>query len=229
MAQHFRTAFNGFNKEDVVRYLEYINNKHQNQVNQLNTEMEELRACQEENDSSSQNLTVQNLETQNQELRTQLDVLEGCNVELRTQLDALEGCNVELSAQKDALETRCAELAAQKEALETRCAKLTAQLENAPKAQEPVSALAWDSRELDAYRQAERIQKEARDRVELVYFQANHVLTEANAKLDHAAGDMTALVDQVMQQITQLQIAVTSGKQTLQEAAALLTTIRPNR
>jgi len=41
--QNFRNAFNGFNKEDVVQYLEYINTKHNNQVNQLTTEMEELR------------------------------------------------------------------------------------------------------------------------------------------------------------------------------------------
>ena len=41
--QNFRTAFNGFHKEDVVRYLEYINSKHTNQINQLTAEAEELR------------------------------------------------------------------------------------------------------------------------------------------------------------------------------------------
>ena len=35
--QNFRSAFNGFNREDVVRYLEYINTKHTTQVNQLNS------------------------------------------------------------------------------------------------------------------------------------------------------------------------------------------------
>ena len=42
--QNFRSAFNGFNREDVVHYLEYINTKHTNQVNALTTEVEELRA-----------------------------------------------------------------------------------------------------------------------------------------------------------------------------------------
>ena len=42
--QNFRTAFNGFNREDVVHYLEYINTKHTNQVNQLTSEVETLRA-----------------------------------------------------------------------------------------------------------------------------------------------------------------------------------------
>ena len=41
--QNFRTAFNGFHKEDVVRDLEYINSKHTNQINQLTAEAEELR------------------------------------------------------------------------------------------------------------------------------------------------------------------------------------------
>ena len=42
--QNFRTAFNGFNREDVVRYLEYINNKHTTLVNQLSEENAALRA-----------------------------------------------------------------------------------------------------------------------------------------------------------------------------------------
>lgn len=42
--QNFRSAFNGFNREDVVRYLEYINNKHTTLVNQLNEENAALRA-----------------------------------------------------------------------------------------------------------------------------------------------------------------------------------------
>lgn len=43
--QNFRSAFNGFNREDVVHYLEYINTKHNNLVNQLTAENEELRAA----------------------------------------------------------------------------------------------------------------------------------------------------------------------------------------
>lgn len=42
--QNFRSAFNGFNREDVVHYIEFINNKHASQVNQLNTEIQSLRA-----------------------------------------------------------------------------------------------------------------------------------------------------------------------------------------
>ena len=42
--QNFRSAVGGFNREDVVRYIEYINNKHNSQINQLNTEIQTLQA-----------------------------------------------------------------------------------------------------------------------------------------------------------------------------------------
>ena len=38
--QHFRSAFNGFNRQDVVRYIEYLNNQHNAQVAQLNTQLQ---------------------------------------------------------------------------------------------------------------------------------------------------------------------------------------------
>lgn len=41
--QNFRSAFNGFNRQDVVQYIEYINNQHRSQLEQLNTQMQNLR------------------------------------------------------------------------------------------------------------------------------------------------------------------------------------------
>lgn len=37
--QHFRSSFNGFNREDVVHYIEYLNNQHNSQLEQLNTQL----------------------------------------------------------------------------------------------------------------------------------------------------------------------------------------------
>ena len=34
----FRTAFRGFNREDVVRYIEYMNNQHKSQLEQARTQ-----------------------------------------------------------------------------------------------------------------------------------------------------------------------------------------------
>lgn len=41
-SRNFRSALNGFNREDVVRYIEYLNTKHTTLVNQLNSEKQSL-------------------------------------------------------------------------------------------------------------------------------------------------------------------------------------------
>ncbi len=41
--QSFRTAFRGFNREDVVNYIEYINNRYQAELSRLRTENQTLR------------------------------------------------------------------------------------------------------------------------------------------------------------------------------------------
>ena len=43
--QNFRSALGGFNREDVVRYIEYINNKHNAEITQLNTQLQNARAA----------------------------------------------------------------------------------------------------------------------------------------------------------------------------------------
>ena len=42
--QNFRKSLNGFNREDVVRYIEYMNNKHNSQIEQLNTQLQTAQA-----------------------------------------------------------------------------------------------------------------------------------------------------------------------------------------
>ena len=193
--QSFRSALNGFNREDVVHYLEYLNTKHSNQVNQLTAENESLRQQVEAlPDAESQRLLVASLEE------------------------------------------KCAELTRQLEQSQSRCAELEQQLEQfhcavpeqpAP-AQEPALSPSA-SEELEAYRRAERIEREAKERAELVYFQANSVLTEASARVDGISSDITEMADKVMTQLTQLQVAVSSSKQALQDASSIMGAIRPNK
>ena len=196
--QNFRSAFNGFNREDVVHYLEYINTKHSNQINQLTAENQELRASVQQPPVEDQSELVASLQAQ-------------C-AELTAQLEEEKNRNAELTGKLEALEIRCQELESQSEAAVPA---------------ETVSLLA--SEELEAYRRAERIEREARERAELVYFQANSVLTEASAKVDGISSDITDMADQVMRQLTQLQIAVSSSKQALQDASSIMSTIRPNK
>lgn len=43
--KHFRSAFNGFNRQDVVQYIEYLNNQHNAKVEQLNNQLRIAKAA----------------------------------------------------------------------------------------------------------------------------------------------------------------------------------------
>ena len=77
----FRSALNGFNREDVVQYIAYINNKHTSQVNQLTTEIQaltaELAQLRQQPDYSAELAESQakcaSLEQELEQLRSQTD------------------------------------------------------------------------------------------------------------------------------------------------------------
>ena len=55
--QQFRSSLNGFNREDVVGYIEYLNNFYTNQIQQLNNQLQAALAkapAQEETDLRAQ-------------------------------------------------------------------------------------------------------------------------------------------------------------------------------
>lgn len=182
--QNFRSALNGFNREDVVRYLEYLNTQHQNQLRQLTAEKEALQ--------------------------TQLDemlMLPQADPQLQEALDAV-------TRERDELRAKLEAQSAAEPAPETPG--------------EPAGLTGIAAEELEAYRRAERIERTAREKSELVYHQVSGILSQATEKMDTITGDLTAKADEVMEQLTQLQIAVSSSKQALQDAASLMNTIRPN-
>lgn len=189
-SQNFRTAFNGFNREDVVHYLEYLNARHQSQIQQLTAEAEELRerAAQQPEDSQRR---IAALEAENEELTRQLE-------QARQELE---------QAQQELEQAR---QPAEKE----------------PEPESPVPDIV--DPELSAYRRAEAVEYAAKRRAELIYHQANGVLTEATNKVEGLSDNITQMADQAMSQLTQLQVAVSGSKQTLQEVLAIMKAIRPN-
>lgn len=82
-AQNFRPAFNGFNREDVVHYIEYLNTKHTGAINQLKSEnqtladeLEALRATPDLTEECAQ-LQAENeaLQQQCQDLAAEIESL----------------------------------------------------------------------------------------------------------------------------------------------------------
>jgi len=91
-AQQFRSAFNGFNRQDVVQYIEYMTNKHKAQLEQLNTQLQNAR----------QEL-AQVAPAQDQQLKEQLDAALARCAALEAQL-AESGTPVAASSTSDELE-----------------------------------------------------------------------------------------------------------------------------
>ena len=193
--QNFRSAFNGFNRDDVVKYLEYINSRHHAQVNQLTGENEYLR---------------QQLEA--------AQAAPGAQEELQ-RLQAL------CASQQAELE----ELRAVRTAMEARCSGMERELEEAQRKAEDAQSTAQCgvAQELEAYRRAERMERQARERSEQIYRQTNSVLADATVQLEDATGGIFQLADQVMGQLEQLRSAVDRSKQALKNASDTMYAIRP--
>ena len=208
---NFRSSFNGFHREDVVHYIEYLNAKHTTEVNQLNAELEQLR---------SQNAVP----TDVAELQEQLAAAQEINDQLQAQIAELEErCGIMGEQEMEASEEG---EAAPAQNLEERCQELERQLEEARNSTAAASQYHF-TQELEAYRRAERAEREAKERAELVYRQANGALADATVKVDEAFFQIGELADKVSEQLSQLQQAVTVSRQALSDASASLYHIAP--
>ena len=181
--QKFRSALNGFNREDVASYLEYLNSKHTAQVNQLTSEADFLRSkLDAAQPDSCQSDVIAALEAERDALRTQLE-------EQKAYIATLE------------------------QALEA--ARLT-----------PAPTTGDD--ELEIYRRAERTERMARERADLIYRQTNGILNEASVRVNDMAQQVLPIADQILLQISNLQNTVNGAKQSLQDAVVIINTLRPD-
>jgi hypothetical protein len=117
------------------------------------------------------------------------------------------------------------QLQQQLEAAQARVAELEAQVA----AMEPMPAegASCTEQELEAYRRAEKVERQANERARMVYDQANAVLAEATAQAESASAHIGAIADQVTEQLKEYQQSVQSTKETFQQAVATLYAIRP--
>ncbi len=105
--QNFRSAFNGFRREDVVHYIEYMNNKHASQIEQLNSQILSLQAELSQAKSAS---------STNAQLESALDDAKARIAELE---EALTFCGNEQGASASKAEPTAEELEAYRRAERT--------------------------------------------------------------------------------------------------------------
>lgn len=203
---NFRSAFNGFNREDVVHYIEFLNTKHAAELSQMNSELDYLRTKEPQALPAPVN-TAELEDTIAQQAARIRELFDRCT-QLEADLAAAQANGTELAQQLDqqihSSEQEKAEMVQQQLSYKTRL-----------------------DEELEAYRRAERTERYARERAEQLYRQANGALADATAKVDDAAQQVSQMTDRVMAQLAQLQDAVVGSKQALRDAAATMYTIRP--
>ena len=200
--QLFRTAFNGFNRDDVVQYIEELNARHAAEVNQLNADLQylqdQLDALEASCPESDAPIMVETTNVDSglvNDLQAKLANAEAAAKTAKAQLDEQKAENLRLQVLLDAA------LARQNEAN--------------------------NNVELDTYRRAERVERDARNRAREVSDKANAALSNATNKVDETAIQISELTDAAMQQLKQLQLAISGSKQILRDTATALYAIRP--
>ena len=205
--QTFRSAFNGFHREDVVNHIAYMTTKHETLVKELRSENDTLR-------------------TELEELRARLDEDTAAQDRAAELEQALEGKDAELAALKEELETANQLLNEQAEQM----AALREELEEAKEAAAKPAAIEksanhWD--ELRAYRRAETAERQAKERVNDLYTSANTALRGAGATLGDTNAAFEALAEKFREDLVELMNAIETGRTALTTAADTLDTLRP--
>lgn len=178
--QNFRTAFHGFNREDVVRFLESATARHTAEVNQLRDDVvrleKELSALRER---------------QAPEASTE-------------ELEALRGENARLKAQVEELEAQLTE-------------------PEAPAGDQTN----WKDEELAAYRRAETVERQARNRAAQMHHRVNGLIADLAARMEGSKAEMTTAAEALGQALDQLQAALDGGQDVLTQGAVTLRAMEP--
>lgn len=227
--QNFRSAFNGFNREDVAHYLEFLNNRHVSEMNQLREEAERLRqqlAAFDPVEIAALRQQCADLEVQLDAANAEADAAMQRSAQLEQTLDAIhEKAEQQIAALEQ--EKTEAQLGAEQRiaVLEQELAAARQERDSAKEQHTAFQASAMQ--ELEAYRRAERAERMAKERAEQVYHQTRGVLDSATEKVDDASKQITGVSENVMAQLNLLQCAVSSSRLALQEAAAIMDSLRP--
>lgn len=215
---NFRSAFNGFNREDVVHYIEYLKSNHENQVRQLRADLAAAQRAEE--------LTEEQEEV---------------SADLQEQFAEQEAALTALNVEKDALAAKCAQLEAslatlyaEKDALAVKAAQLEAQLSNvsaerdaAVNAKPRVSP--YMEEELAAYRRAERVERLANERASAVYRKLRVALRDTTTQADQAVTNLDNITSQVNAQLTALRNSLSDSKYQLENSISSLDDICPKQ
>lgn len=233
--QNFRSAFHGFNRDDVVNYISFLTTKHENELNQLHTEMEQMQ--QELSDRQDVDLVSEmemaDLRDQLEQSQPQIQEKDEAIAQLRAQLQEKDETIAQLRDQLQEKDAAIAELRAQIQEKDAVITQLQAQqpADSAespavPALKQPGSANPYEW-ELSAYRRAERAERRAIERVGQMYAKAGSVLEETVTRLEQNTVAVDKMAEQIRDDLALLESAVAQTKNILTDSAAMVAQIDP--
>lgn len=212
---NFRSAFNGFNREDVVHYIQYLKSIHENQIRQLKADlalMQKESFLPEADDGKDEEIA---------QMQEQFEQQEAVLTALNTEKD-------ELLAKCSQLETTLSVLTTENKVLTTKTAQLEAQLvavtaerDAAVNAAKPVMSTYVED-ELAAYRRAERVERLAIERANSIYRKLQAALQNTAAQTDQAATNLDNISSQVSAQLSTLRNSLLDSKSYLEQSLGTL-------
>jgi predicted nucleic acid-binding Zn-ribbon protein len=197
---HFRAALNGFNREDVVAYIESSTREYEAQILTLNNEIRSLNTkLDEAQQELEQARDREILHQDSEELQDRISELEKENRALQDQI-------LELKSQDDAAGV------SNHEDSYTAQQDLSAPILPVGEVLPVDLAPSKDFSELElaAYRRAEMTERLARDRAQDVYRQVQSVFQNSGAKLDSRKSDLEIITKSIQTDVNQLMTLLSS-------------------
>lgn len=198
MIYRFRTSLHGFNREDVVSYIETSGREYEEELQKLRSANEGLRAqLQEATAAIAEAEQFRNAAQELEAARRRISALEGEKQGLMDQLADLEE---QLRAAQSAASERqpVAETAVQPDLSEPILPiETVVPAEIAPEKD-------YTELELAAYRRAEMAERMAKDRAQEVYRKVQSIFGNASARLDTGKADLDQMTRTIRDDVDQM-------------------------
>lgn len=194
----FRTAVSGFNRTDVVNYIESTSIEHQKALRKLTDERDKLAAenARLQVELAGLQKRLEQAQADNDALSGQVNALAQEGSDLAEQLKKSEEARQELLIRPAPQPEEPAEPAPQPEEPET---------ENEP--DEPVQEPSLTEKELTAYRRAEQTERNAAVRARRIYAQLSNLCEDARTRYMDSGEEIAALAADLSTGLSRLQDA----------------------
>lgn len=194
----FRTAVSGFNRTDVVDYIESTSIEHQKALRKLTDERDKLAAenARLQVELAGLQKRLEQAQADNDALSGQVNALAQEGAELAEQLKKSEEARQELLIRPAPQPEEPAEPAPQPEEPETEAAP-----------DEPAQEPSLTEKELTAYRRAEQTERNAAVRARRIYAQLSNLCEDARTRYMDSGEEIAALAAELSTGLSRLQDA----------------------